>query len=379
MIGSGKTSVGRILAERLGVPLEDIGGALRPRAGVPPGAMFDRAGEEALPPIEASILRRRPALGGNRVIALPASAVVQEDVRVALRRAPNVVWLRARSGTLEERLRGEELAGRRRYAANVRAWLSARNDELASLYAAAADATVDVDELAPWQVAQVVLDALGLSAFGWLPGSYQGVVLDMDGLLVDTEVLWQQAARRLYAARGAPYTIDDHRAVVGTSEEFTAREFARRLGLDERRADQIRSEYLGHATDIFAGGVPVRAGAVELVTSLRGRVPVGLASNTRRDMVTDTLERSGLAGCFDVIVSGDEADPKPAPGIYLEACRQLGVDPHRSVAVEDSPTGMRAAKAAGLTGIGVPSDPGHPLAEADCVRASLLELIEPSA
>ena len=107
-------------------------------------------------------------------------------------------------------------------------------------------------------------------------------------------------------------------------------------------------------------------------------MPLGLASNTRREIVTDTLLRSGLSGCFDVIVTGDEADPKPAPGIYRDACRQLGINPERSVAVEDSPTGVRAAKAAGMTCIGVPSDPEHVPAQADCLRTSLLELIEPA-
>lgn len=218
-----------------------------------------------------------------------------------------------------------------------------------------------------------------LGAFGWLPGSFHGVVLDLDGLLVDTELAWTEAKRILYAERGVPFSIEDHRAVLGTSEEYTAAVFTRRFGLTPDHEPEILRQYLGHATALFAKGVPRRPGAMDLVASLRGRVPLGLASNTRREIVMETLAQSGLADCFDVIVTGDEAEPKPAPGIYLEACRRLGIEPGRSVAVEDSPTGVRAAKAAGLTCIGVPSDPDHPVPQADCTRASLEELIEPAA
>jgi HAD superfamily hydrolase (TIGR01509 family) len=82
-----------------------------------------------------------------------------------------------------------------------------------------------------------------------------------------------------------------------------------------------------------------------------------------------------VAHHFDAIVSGDEASPKPAPDIYLLACQRLGVDPGRAVALEDSPTGVTAAKGAGMTCIGVPSDPRYPLTEADIVVDSLVALL----
>ena len=258
------------------------------------------------------------------------------------------------------------------------AWLRGQAELRAPLFAEVADVTVDVDGLAPWQVAQRVLDALKLGPFGWLPGSFEGVVLDLDGLLIDTEILWTEAKRILYAERGIPFSMDDHRAVLGTSEEYTAMVFTRRFGLGPEHETEVLRAYIAHARRLFALGVPRRPGALELVTALRGRVPLGLASNTRREIVTDTLALSGLSGCFDVIVTGDEADPKPAAGIYLEACRQLGIDPVRSVAVEDSPIGTAAAKAAGLTCIGVPSDPQHVPVQADCLRTTLLELVEPA-
>ena len=223
-----------------------------------------------------------------------------------------------------------------------------------------------------------MLDALGLGVFGWLPGSFEGVVLDLDGLLVDTEVIWAESKRRLYAARGIPYSIEDHRAVLGTSEDYTVKVFAQRFGVGEDEHEHIRDDYLGHATKLFREGVPIRPGARELIASLHGRVPLGLASNTRRELVEMVLEGADL-GTFDAIVTGDEATPKPDAGLYLEACRRLGVTPGRSCAVEDSPTGVRGAKAAGLACIGVPSDPDNVPDGADRIVDSLLDLIEPAA
>jgi beta-phosphoglucomutase-like phosphatase (HAD superfamily) len=113
------------------------------------------------------------------------------------------------------------------------------------------------------------------------------------------------------------------------------------------------------------------------IAALRGRVPLGLASNTRRELVDLILEHAGLTGCFDAIATGDEARPKPEPDIYALACARLGVSPVDAVAVEDSPTGVRAAKAAGMACIAVPSDPEVDLAQADRVVPSLLDLLEP--
>ncbi len=89
------------------------------------------------------------------------------------------------------------------------------------------------------------------------------------------------------------------------------------------------------------------------------------------------LELANL-GPFDAIVTGDEAAPKPEPGLYREACRRLGIDPKRSCAVEDSPTGVRGAKSAGLTCIAVPSDPDNVPEDADRIVGSLLDLVEPT-
>lgn len=212
-----------------------------------------------------------------------------------------------------------------------------------------------------------------------LPGRFRAVILDLDGLLVQTEILWSRAKEILFERYGVAYRREDHIAVFGTSDHYTARVFARRLGLPPGREDDIRREYLEVAAGLFEQGVPAAPGARELLESLRGRVPLGLCSNTRHALVMRILDGFTEAGVFDAIVTGDDGAPKPAPDLYLLACRRLGVEPGDAVALEDSPTGVAAARAAGLTVIGVPSAPDAPLEGAHRVVGSLLDLLAAGA
>lgn len=208
-----------------------------------------------------------------------------------------------------------------------------------------------------------------------LPGPFAGVVTDMDGLLVHTERHWLEAKLILYARYGAELTEADQRAVFGAAELPSAEYFATRLGVPPEGVLALRDEYLDIVAALFASGVELMDGALEVIERLAEAGPLGLASNTRRQMVESVLAGTPFGHRFDVIVCGDDAEPKPAPGLYLLACAQLGIEPARALALEDSPTGVRAAKAAGLTCLGVPSDPRHPLTEADAVVASLTELL----
>jgi HAD superfamily hydrolase (TIGR01509 family) len=207
-------------------------------------------------------------------------------------------------------------------------------------------------------------------------GPFAGVVLDLDGLLVHTERQWLEAKTILFARYGATLTEADQLAVFGAADVPTAAYFAARLGVPEAGIDALRDEYLAIVSALFDQGVEVTDGAARLVKRLRGAVPLALASNTRRTLVQHILSATPLADGFDVIVCGDEAPPKPAPDLYLLACRHLGVVPERCLALEDSPTGVRAAKQAGLTCVGVPSDVREPLPEADAVVGSISELLE---
>ena len=208
-----------------------------------------------------------------------------------------------------------------------------------------------------------------------LPGDFVGVVFDMDGLLVDTTPLWLASKHQLFERYGEVLTDADLTAVFGTAEMQSATYFAGRFGLPSEDIPALRDEYLAIVSAAIETGVRVNPGATELIDRLSGAVPIALASNTRRSLVDRVLEQTPFADRFDAINTGDEVNPKPAPDIYLLACERLSIPPSAAVAVEDSPTGVRAAQAAGMTCIGVPSHADQPLDMADYVVASLSELI----
>jgi HAD superfamily hydrolase (TIGR01509 family) len=211
-----------------------------------------------------------------------------------------------------------------------------------------------------------------------LAGRFGAVIFDMDGLLLDTETLWHDAEAELFRRHGAVFTHEDQMRVIGTSFEVTARYFAERLGWPfERRAELVHeSTSLMH--DFVRRQVDARPGAVELISELRTLgLPLGLASNSPRFLVDDALATAGLADVFDATVSSDDvAHPKPAPDIYVEVCRRLGVPPADALALEDSASGVTAAKAAGLTCYAVPQFAETDVAAADRVIASLEELLQ---
>lgn len=208
-----------------------------------------------------------------------------------------------------------------------------------------------------------------------LPGSFTAVVFDMDGLLVHTERQWLQAKTILFERHGQVLTEDDKAAVFGAADLQSVTYFAGRFGLPPERIEGLRDEYIGIIAELFDAGVEVTDGSVELIDRLAGAVPLALASNTRRPLVDRVLMQTPFGHSFGAISTAGEATPKPAPDIYLLACERLGVDPTMAVAIEDSPTGVMAAQAAGMTCIGVPSDPSEPLDGADLTVASLAELL----
>ena len=210
-----------------------------------------------------------------------------------------------------------------------------------------------------------------------MPDLPDAVVFDNDGLLLDTESVWTRAEEDLFELRGTQFTPADKRELVGTSAAIAGGILERRLG-EPGRAAELIEELNELVVAELEHGVEAMIGARELLERLRERgTPIGLVSNSPLRFVQRSIEIVGFEDLFDVILSAHEvAAPKPAPDPYLEACRRLGVEPGPSVvALEDSPTGVAAAKAAGLTVIGVPSIEGIALVEAHHLAESLLDEI----
>lgn len=201
------------------------------------------------------------------------------------------------------------------------------------------------------------------------------VVFDNDGLLLDTESVWTRAEQDLFERRGIEFTLSHKRELVGTSAEIAGAILERRLD-EPGRADALIDELNDLVVAELEHGVEAMVGARELLHSLKLRgTPLGLVSNSPSRFVQRSLEIVGFTDRFDVVVSAHEvAAPKPAPDPYLEACRRLGVEAGPNViALEDSPTGVAAARAAGLTVIGIPSLEGIALEEAHHLAESLLD------
>ncbi|HZR92698.1 MAG TPA: HAD family phosphatase [Gaiellaceae bacterium] len=199
-----------------------------------------------------------------------------------------------------------------------------------------------------------------------------GVVFDNDGLLLDTEPCWTRAQVEVFRRRGRSFGLEEKRALVGTAPATAARVLERLLGAPGE-GQALSDELFELALAEIAAGAEPRPGAVRLVERLRSLTPLAVASNAPRRHLLAGLERTGLAGAFDVLLGVDDvAEPKPAPDLYLEACRRLGALPSRSTALEDSPPGVASARAAGLFVIGIPSVAGVRL-EADFEASSLAD------
>jgi HAD superfamily hydrolase (TIGR01509 family) len=204
------------------------------------------------------------------------------------------------------------------------------------------------------------------------------VVLDMDGLLLDTEQLWDEVRENLARERGGRWSERAQSDMMGMSSPEWSRYMHDVVGLEEP-PDEIADEVVRRMAERYREHLPLLPGAKEAVERLAARWPLGLASSSNRPLIDLALEVGGLAPLFTATVSSEEVERgKPAPDVYLEAMRQLGVEPTHAAAVEDSRSGIRSAHAAGMRVIAIPNahyppDP-ETLGLADSVLSSLEEL-----
>lgn len=190
------------------------------------------------------------------------------------------------------------------------------------------------------------------------------VVFDLDGLLLDTEQVWDEEREALTRERGGRWHDRAQADMMGMSSTEWSRYMHDELGLPEP-PDELNRLVVERMQERYQDGLPLINGAVEAVRRIAARWPLGLASSSNRPLIDLALNEMGVDGLFRATVSSEEVERgKPAPDVYLEAARRLGVPPERIVAIEDSANGIRSARAAGMRVIAIPNEHFPPAEDA---------------
>ena len=206
----------------------------------------------------------------------------------------------------------------------------------------------------------------------------EAVVFDLDGVLLQSEEVWDAVRERYVREAGGRYDEEVQRAMMGMSAPEWSRYLHEEAGVRQDPED-INRAVVERMLEAYRSELPLLPGAVEAVRRTAESFPLGLASSSNREIFEAVLDLAGIADCFGATVSSEEvARGKPAPDVYLEAARRLGVEPERCTAVEDSHAGIRSAKSAGMRVVATPNASYPPddeaLELADGVVGSLDEL-----
>ena len=201
------------------------------------------------------------------------------------------------------------------------------------------------------------------------------VIFDLDGVLIDSESVWDAARREVVADNGGRWADSATRAMQGMSSLEWSRYLRDELGVD-LEPDAISQRVVQLVLASYEREVPLLPGAVDAVRRLAGRWPLGLASSANRPVIDAVLASAGLRECFSATVSGDEvARGKPSPDVYLATADKLGVDAGRAAAVEDSSNGLRSAAAAGMLVVAVPNREFPPSDDALALASLVVESV----
>jgi len=206
----------------------------------------------------------------------------------------------------------------------------------------------------------------------------RAVVFDLDGVLIDSEPVWEQVRRGLVAERGGHWAHDAQRRLMGMSTPEWARYLSDDLGVD-LPPDEVATQVIDRMAARYSEHVPFLDGAADAVHRMGARWPLAVASSSPPRLIDTVLRAAGLRACFSVVMSTEQvARGKPAPDIYLAVTAELGCAPPDCAAIEDSSNGLRSAAGAGLRVIAVPQ-PRYPpdpdaLAQASLVLPSLAGL-----
>ena len=202
------------------------------------------------------------------------------------------------------------------------------------------------------------------------------VVFDLDGLLVDSEQVWDDVRETLARERGGRYDEVAQRDMMGMSSLEWSAYMHDRVGLAEP-PEEINRIVVEQMLERYHAGPPWIPGALDAVRRLAGAFTLGLASSSNRELIDAVLEAGAITDLFQATVSSEEvARGKPAPDIYLEAAHRLGVDPAGSAAVEDSTNGLRSAAVAGMRVVALPNREFPPAPDALALAAVVLDSLD---
>jgi HAD superfamily hydrolase (TIGR01509 family) len=204
------------------------------------------------------------------------------------------------------------------------------------------------------------------------------VVFDLDGVIVDSEQVWDEVRQAYTRNVGGTFTEEATRAMMGMSSPEWSRYMAESLGVPGT-PEQINADIVALMLARYGEAPPLLPGAVAAVRRIGARWPLAIASSSNPELIEVVLRSADIESLFEAAVSSEEvARGKPAPDVYLEAARRLGRSPLSCVAIEDSHAGIRSAKAAGMRVVALPNAHFPPddatLAQADLVLGSIAEL-----
>lgn len=202
------------------------------------------------------------------------------------------------------------------------------------------------------------------------------VVFDLDGVLVDSEGLWDEVRRGLAAEAGRPWPGGATRAMQGMSTAEWSRYLTEVVGVPGP-AEAVAETVIARMAARYRARLPLLPGAVEVVQRLGSRWPLGVASSSPRQLIDSVLASAGLERSFQASVSTEEVEAgKPDPAVYREITRRLAVDPQRTVAIEDSSNGLRSAARAGLAVVAAPDVAFPPAEDALALAAARVGSLE---
>jgi HAD superfamily hydrolase (TIGR01509 family) len=207
-------------------------------------------------------------------------------------------------------------------------------------------------------------------------GRIDAVVFDLDGVLVDSEAVWDEVRRRFTEENGGRWHESAQRDMMGMSSVEWSRYVHDRLGV-QMEPERISAAVADQVAERYRDELPLLPGAVESVRSLAAEWPLGLASSSNRHVIDLVLDQAGIAEAFRATVSSEEVGAgKPAPDVYLETAKRLHVDPSACVAIEDSTNGIRSAYAAEMAVVAVPNRDFPPESDALALAALVLDSLE---